>query len=141
VAHHADGQRWLDGDGQRSRTHHPARRQHRFNPDGDVRHQCLHVVAVDQNGNLWHTVRMANGSWPFPFGNVTAQLIGPSVGATPQARCAATPKGDLHVLAIDKSDGMWHTMRLANGDWPFAFGDVQAAVPRMRRLPESDPAR
>jgi hypothetical protein len=35
----------------------------------------------------------------------------------------------LHVLAIDQNDGLWHTIRTADGSWPFPLGDVQAAVP------------
>jgi hypothetical protein len=36
------------------------------------------------------------------------------------------PLEDLHVLAIDEHDGLWHTICKADGSWPFAFGDVQA---------------
>src|SRR2546421_167632 len=66
----------------------------------------------------------------FAFGDVQAQtkLVGPNqgIGPTKYAACATDQAGDLHILAIDESDGLWHTIRKADGSWPFAFGDVQA---------------
>jgi hypothetical protein len=95
------------------------------NPQGD-----LHLCAIDKNGGLWHTIRLADGSWPFAFGDVQAQTrkVGPNpgIGPTPRVACTVNGQGDLHVCAIDTNGGLWHTIRLANGNWPFAFGDVQA---------------
>jgi kumamolisin len=93
----------------------------------------LHVLAIDEKDGLWRTIRKADGSWPFAFGDVQAQtrLIGPNPGIGPikYAACATNQAGDLDVLAIDEKDGLWHTIRKADGTWPFAFGDVQAALP------------
>ena len=93
----------------------------------------LHVCAIDKNGGLWHTIRRADGSWPFAFGDVQAQtrLVGPNpgIGPTPEAACAVTGQGELHVCAIDQGHGLWHTIRRVDGTWPFAFGSVQSAVP------------
>jgi|SRR5262245_5420195 len=50
------------------------------------------------------------------------------IGPTPRVACATNQGGDLHICAIDQADGLWHTIRLANGTWPFAFGDVQTAI-------------
>jgi hypothetical protein len=92
----------------------------------------LHVLALDNNGGLWHTIRMADGTWPLAFGDVQAQtrLVGPNPGIGPLLRmaCATNPQGDLHVLAIDRRNKLWHTIRMADGTWPFAFGDVQAQI-------------
>jgi hypothetical protein len=33
------------------------------------------------------------------------------------------------VLALDRNNDLWHTIRAANGAWPHPFGHVQAAVP------------
>ena len=74
---------------------------------------------------LWQTIRLANGSWP--FGDVQAQTDqhGPKIGKIGDPACATDEGGDLHVLVLDSSDTLWHTIRLANGSWS-AFGDVQA---------------
>jgi len=87
----------------------------------------LHVPALDLNSKLWHTIRLANGRWPSDFGDVQAQTDqhGPNIGPTPGTACATNQGGDLHVLALDSNGKLWHTIRLANGSWPFVFGDVQ----------------
>jgi hypothetical protein len=89
----------------------------------------LHICAIDRNGGLWHTIRLANGTWPYAFGDVQHETrkIGPNggIGPTPIVACAINQNGDLHICAIDRNGGLWHTLRLANGTWPYAFGDVQ----------------
>ena len=90
----------------------------------------LHILAIDQNGGLWHTVRMADGTWPSAFLDVQSQTrkVGPNdgIGPTPYVACAANATGDLHILAIDQNGGLWHTIRTADGTWPFAFADMQS---------------
>src|SRR5215475_1019429 len=60
----------------------------------------LHICAIDPQGVLWHTIRQADDTWPFPFGHVQAQtnLIGPNQGIGPTLRvaCATNQNGDLH---------------------------------------------
>jgi hypothetical protein len=95
--------------------------------DGSSR---LHLCVIDTQGGLWHTIRTANGKWPFRFGDVQQQtrLIGPNPGIGPlkNVACAANNLGQLHVLVLDNAGKLWHTMRFADGTWPSAFGDVQA---------------
>ncbi|PTL80858.1 hypothetical protein DAT35_26350 [Vitiosangium sp. GDMCC 1.1324] len=95
----------------------------------------LHVCAIDRNGKLWHTIRTANGTWPFAFGDVQAQTTkvrrNSGIGPTPHVACSTNAAGDLHVCAIDVNGGLWHTIRKADGTWPFAFGDVQAQTRRV----------
>jgi hypothetical protein len=92
----------------------------------------LHVCAIDQQNGLWHTIRRANGTWPFPLGDVQAETrkIGPNlgIGPTPRVACAVDSANNLHVCAIDQQNGLWHTLRRAEGAWPNAFGDVQAEI-------------
>jgi hypothetical protein len=92
----------------------------------------LHICAVDGQGGLWHTIRRADGTWPFAFGDVQAQtrLVGPNpgIGPTPYVACTTNGQGDLHVCAIDAQGGLWHTIRRADGSWPFAFRNVNTAV-------------
>lgn len=87
----------------------------------------LHICVV-ANHKLWHTIRLANGSWPFPFADVRLVI---NQGASPQfskVACATDPAGDLHMCALDETGTLWHTMRMANGTWPFPYGNVQTAI-------------
>jgi hypothetical protein len=91
----------------------------------------LHVCAIDDQGGLWHTIRLANSSWT-GFGDVQAELRRtglPSLGQTPVVACATNAQSELHVCAIDDQGGLWHTIRLANGSWT-GFGDVEAELRR-----------
>lgn len=83
----------------------------------------LHVVGVDTNGILRHTIRFANGTWASAFGNVNDQesnggsLRFTSVGV-------ASIGSSLHVTAVDTNGILWHTIRFSNGAWQSAFGDI-----------------
>src|SRR5947208_16495734 len=35
-------------------------------------------------------------------------------------------RAQLHICALDEQDGLWLTIRNADGTWPYAFADVQA---------------
>ncbi len=82
----------------------------------------LHVVTVENDGVLWHTIHFADGSWQSGFGNVNDResndnLRFKSVG------CASI--GDnLHVIALDNDGILWHTTRFADGSWQSSFGNV-----------------
>jgi hypothetical protein len=95
--------------------------------NGDV-----HLFALDRHDGLWHTLRAPNGDWPAPWGDVQQAIRNqnyPPIGPTKAMACATAANGDVHVFAIDQLDGLWHTLRLANGDWPFGWGDVRGVVP------------
>ena len=90
-----------------------------------------HVLGLDEHDGLWHTIRQANGQWPFAWGDVQAQIRAhghPDVGTTRFVAATTNAGGDPHVLGLDEHDGLWHTIRQANGQWPFAWGDVQAQI-------------
>jgi hypothetical protein len=96
-------------------------------PNGD-----LHLLVLDQADGLWHTIRAANGDWPYPWGDVQQAIRdqgNPDVGPTKFVATTAAANGDLHVFVLDQADSLWHTIRLANGDWPYPWGNVQAALP------------
>ena len=58
-----------------------------------------HVLAVEGNIELWHTIRFAaDGSWT-GFGDVLAQT-GP-ISAIAGVSCATNQSGDLHVCAAN----------------------------------------
>ncbi|HEX3235010.1 MAG TPA: M4 family metallopeptidase [Gemmatimonadales bacterium] len=107
-------------------------------PSGDV-----HTLVLDQANGLWHTIRLANGDWPYPWGDVQQAIRDqghPDVGPTRLVSAAAAPNGDLHLFVLDQTDGLWHTIRLANGDWPYPWGDVQQAI-RNQGHPDVGPTR
>jgi hypothetical protein len=85
----------------------------------------LHVVGeTDQDGNLWHTIRAADGNW-LPFGDVKA-----ATGTDPGYLgfvATAVIGGNLHVVAQSGDGNLWHTIRAADGSWQ-PFGDVKAAT-------------
>ena len=89
-------------------------------PNGD-----LHLFVLDQKNGLWHTIRLADGTWPHPWGDVQQAIRDqnyPDVGPTKFVACAAAPNGDLHLFALDRNDGLWHTIRIADGTWPYPWG-------------------
>jgi hypothetical protein len=88
---------------------------------------------------LWHTIRRADGSWPYPFGDVGG--VTSDLGKLWSVACATNSTGDLHVLAVNieglgpviggprvPSYALWHTIRRADGSWPYQFGNVGVAA-------------
>ena len=64
----------------------------------------------------------------------------PGVGPTKFVAATAAPNGDLHLFVLDQADGLWHTIRASNGDWPYPWGDVQQAI-RDHGNPDVGPTR
>ena len=82
----------------------------------------LHVVVTTSDGGLYHTIRYANGTWvPVPgFGDVRAAAGNPGLVLDTSA---ASTGPLLHVLAItSQSHGLYHAIRLADGNWQPRFG-------------------
>jgi hypothetical protein len=71
----------------------------------------LHLAGVTPDGNLWHTVRQANGTWsPFVF------LPGQGPGSA--VSIAANPSsGELQLVTFQAGYYLWHTIRRADGTW------------------------
>src|SRR5689334_16095641 len=91
----------------------------------------LHLTGVTDDGNLWHTIRFADGTWQPFFGNVKAQESN-NPGPLYAVDCAVDGN-DLHVVAstnvtLDPINGgeLWHTIRFADGTWQSFFGNVKA---------------
>lgn len=94
-----------------------------IDPNGD-----LQLAVLDESDRLWHTIRRNDGSWPYPWGDVDATVPGPSIGQLRFVSAAASRQGDLSVLATDQRGKLWHTIRKADGSWPYPWGDVNATV-------------
>jgi hypothetical protein len=82
----------------------------------------LHVVALHNNGDLYHTIRFPN-SWQ-PWGNVSAAVQN-NPGKFSNVACASIGN-DLHVVAANLSANLYHTIRFPNSWQP--WGNVSAAV-------------
>ena len=85
-------------------------------PDGSSQ-----VLAIGNDGNVYHEIRFANGNWsgfaPLPSAS------SPTMAASAVA-IAGMPDGSSQVLAIGSDGNVYHNIRLANGNWS-GFGAVQ----------------
>jgi hypothetical protein len=87
----------------------------------------LHVCTVTRTGQLYHTIRFADGHWQDFFGDVQGETsqVGPPIAAPlGPVECCTSANGDLHVSVVtkaigQKSDGqLWYTFRHADsGKW------------------------
>ncbi|MFF4704685.1 hypothetical protein ACWC4D_23740 [Streptomyces sp. NPDC001288] len=80
-------------------------------PDGSTQ-----VVGIGLDGNVWHNIRQADGSWqgwrPLPAtDNNTVGLAATDVAVT------GMPNGDSQVTAVGKDGGAYHNIRHADGSW------------------------
>ena len=75
---------------------------------------ALHVVAVGDSGDLWHTIRDAHGAWQSYFGNIGDQArSGPPCVQRVSVLAIGT---ELHVIGA-AGWGLWHTLRREDGTW------------------------
>jgi hypothetical protein len=83
-------------------------------------------VVATTDGNLWHTIYHANGTWQ-AFDNVKAAVGGSSIGPATKVAVAAV-NGELHLAVVTNDYGsLWHTIRHTDGTWQ-NWGNVKAAV-------------
>ena len=74
------------------------------------------------NGQLWHTIRNADGSWQPQFGLVEGQEKN-NPGAFSAISCAGV--GNIMELVGIVNGKLWHTIRNADGSWQPQFGLVE----------------
>jgi Beta-lactamase len=61
--------------------------------------------------------------------SVAREQVGIPFGMTVRkVACATNQQTELHLCAIGQADGLWNTVRLANGNWPYPWGDVRSVV-------------
>jgi hypothetical protein len=81
----------------------------------------LHVAGASSVGNLWHSLRYANGGWQ-EFRDVEAAAGDRGFIVDCDVQSVGT---DVHLCAVDALGRLWHTIRGAtNGRWA-PFGDVE----------------
>ncbi|MFE5482740.1 hypothetical protein [Streptomyces sp. NPDC056527] len=79
-------------------------------PDGSS-----HVLAVGNDGNVYHTVRLKSGSWT-GFAWLDG-YDGATRFAAADVAVGTTPNGDAHVLAVGNDRNVYHNVRHASGSW------------------------
>jgi hypothetical protein len=84
----------------------------------------LQVVGLSQNGQMWHTLRNANGTWSPLYGLVESQEQN-DPGPFMAVSCADVANA-LQLVGLSQQGQMWHTIRNANGTWEPAYGLVEA---------------
>ncbi|MGV9313912.1 hypothetical protein ACWDR0_17240 [Streptomyces sp. NPDC003691] len=79
-------------------------------PDGSA-----HVLAVGNDGNLYHTIRLASGQWNAfePLGG----YAGAARFAAADVSVTTTPDGSAQVLAVGNDRNVYHNARYPNGSW------------------------
>ena len=90
----------------------------------------LHIVLIDNNRNLWHTIRRLDGSW-LPFGPVRAVVLGENPGSLnpdpfEDVDCTGVVN-DLHICLRTTTNQIIHTIRRIDGSF-FPFGDASSAA-------------
>ncbi|MFD7086918.1 hypothetical protein ACFV94_03690 [Streptomyces sp. NPDC059896] len=90
-------------------------------PNGDTQ-----IAAIGNDGNIWHTIRLAKGGWT--GWNGPAGVSTPMMGAS-EISLTSTPDGDSQMLAVGLDGNVYHTVRARNGDWtPFRpVGGIKGA--------------
>ena len=101
----------------------------------------LHVCGVSSDGNIWHAVRRASGSW-IGFGDVKTVAGQGCPGVFTSVACAGIV-GDLHVCGVSGDGRIWHAVRRADGSWMGSATsrpppvNTQASSPRSPARPAS----
>jgi hypothetical protein len=85
----------------------------------------VHVLVVTTTGDLYHALRLSDGSWQQSFADVKADGAG-DPGRLVGVDCARDPQGGLHVVATTAHGTLWHTRRRVDGSWaPFASAESE----------------
>ena len=83
---------------------------------------AIDAVVIPSGGQLWHTIRNADGTWAPQFGLVEG-IERNNPGAFSAVSCAGV--GDqMQVVGIVNGQ-LWHTIRNADGTWAPQFGLVE----------------
>ena len=100
------------------------------NVDGD-----LHICAVADTGSqlysgeLWHTMRFAEGQWQARWGHVQPDGQSSPIEPISAVACGINSDGDLHVCVVGADGTLYHTIRFANGNWQPFWGPIQSEEP------------
>ena len=73
----------------------------------------IHVVAVDRNGNIWHTVRLGDGSW-LRWGNIKKEIN--YTGRAVNVKCSSQGRR-LLLRVFDANGAEKQSVRKPDGTW------------------------
>ena len=92
--------------------------------------QGLQVVALESDGQLWHTIRNPDGTWQPFFGLVENEVAGGPQGFPSffAVSCGSADLESLQVVASGSDGQLWHTIRNPDGTWQPFFGLVENEV-------------
>ncbi|MDK9497770.1 CHAP domain-containing protein [Streptomyces katrae] len=79
-------------------------------PNGDAQ-----LLAVGNDGNTWHNIRKADGTWQGWKRMDGAN--GATTFAASSVAIAGLPNGDAQLLAVGNDGKAWHNIRKADGTW------------------------
>src|SRR5580704_4321957 len=85
----------------------------------------LQVVGVGDDGQLWHTIRNADGSWTPRFGLIEGESSG-GPGKFTDVACGSADGLALQVVGVGDDGQLWHTIRNADGTWTPGFGLIES---------------
>ncbi|MFF6983828.1 hypothetical protein ACFZAV_40630 [Streptomyces sp. NPDC008343] len=75
-----------------------------------------HVLGIGLDGNIWHNVRLADGSWQ--GWNALLASDNKSFGfAAKDVSITGMPNGDAQIVAVGKDGYVYHNIRRADGSW------------------------
>jgi hypothetical protein len=101
-------------------------------PGGFARVGCagvgndLQLVGLGSDGQLYHSIRYAEGSWQSPFVLVESEVQGGPPRFT-RVSCAGVGT-DLQLVGVGSDGQLWHTIRHEDGSWHSSFGLVEGVV-------------
>ena len=127
-----DGRMWhtiRNADGSWQKTYGLVEGQEQNDPGAFMSVACggvggaLQLVGITQDGQMWHTIRNADGSWQKTYGLVEGQEQN-NPGPFTTVGCAGV--GDtLQLVGLTRDGRMWHTIRNADGSWQKTYGLVE----------------
>ena len=88
----------------------------------------LHVCVSTSLNNIWHTLRLPNGTWQQGWGNVKTASTGLPAGAV-KALASSVSGDNTFQLFAEIGATIYHTLRQPSGTWQGSWGDVNLAVP------------
>ncbi|MFE7569076.1 hypothetical protein ACFU76_19290 [Streptomyces sp. NPDC057539] len=83
---------------------------------GAMRDGGIQVLGIGVDGNIWHNIRRADGSWQ--GWNALLAADNKNIGfAAKDIALTTMPNGDAQIVAVGKDGYAYHNIRFANGTW------------------------
>ncbi len=83
----------------------------------------VHAVCLAADASLWHTIRLANGSWQPKLEHVQSVVQGGPAGGFVALACVGAAE-ELQLVGVGPDGSLWQTARHPDGTWEPNFGPV-----------------